>query len=105
PRVRVDGDQIRQVFLQLTRNAITSLEALSGESERRLSIEAIRLHQTVQITFRDTGPGFADPSRAFDPYFSTRHPGEGAGLGLSICYSIVREHGGELTAVNLHPHG
>lgn len=105
PRVRVDGDQIRQVFLQLTRNAITSLEESPPDWERRLTVEAVRFGKAVQITFRDSGPGFADPGRAFDPYFSIRHPGEGMGLGLSICYSIVREHGGELSAVNLHPHG
>jgi signal transduction histidine kinase len=41
----------------------------------------------------------------FDPFYTTRDPAEGAGLGLSICFGIVREHGGEIAAFNLHPHG
>ncbi len=42
----------------------------------------------------DTGPGFPDAARVFDPFYTTREPGEATGLGLSICYGIVREHGG-----------
>lgn len=105
PRLRVDGDQIRQVFLQVTRNAIASLEEGGEFAERRLTVEATQIGAAVQVTFSDTGPGFRDTARAFDPFYTTRHPGEGVGLGLSVCYSIVREHGGEISAVNLHPHG
>jgi K+-sensing histidine kinase KdpD len=46
----------------------------------------------------DTGPGFAQPGRVFEPCDSM-------GLGLSVCYGIVHEHGGEISAFNLHPHG
>jgi C4-dicarboxylate-specific signal transduction histidine kinase len=59
----------------------------------------------VQVTFSDNGPGFAAPDRAFDPFYTTRHQGEGMGLGLSICYSIIREHGGQISALNMHPRG
>jgi signal transduction histidine kinase len=61
--------------------------------------------RAVHIVVSDTGPGFREPSRVFDPFYTTRQPGEGSGLGLSICYGIVREHGGEISAFNLHPHG
>lgn len=105
PRVVVDGDQIRQVFLQVVKNAMGSLEETPAGTERRLSIEAAPLGRAVQVMFSDTGPGFADPNRAFDPFFTTRQQGDGVGLGLSICYSIIREHGGEISAVNLHPRG
>jgi signal transduction histidine kinase len=60
---------------------------------------------TIHLVVSDTGPGFHEPARVFDPFYTTRQPGQGAGLGLSICYGIVREHGGEISAFNLHPHG
>jgi signal transduction histidine kinase len=57
------------------------------------------------IEFEDSGPGFADPSRAFDPFYTTKAVGKGTGLGLSICYGIVQECGGELKVVNKEPYG
>lgn len=105
PRVRADGDQIRQVFLQVIRNAISSLEETPEDAVRRLTVQVVAVERNLQVMFSDTGPGFADTARAFDPFYTTRHPGEGVGLGLSICYAIIREHRGEISAVNLHPHG
>ena len=61
--------------------------------------------RSLHLTVSDTGPGFREPCRVFDPFYTTRQPGGGPGLGLSICYGIVREHGGEISAFNLHPHG
>jgi signal transduction histidine kinase len=61
--------------------------------------------RTVHVVVSDTGSGFREPTRVFDPFYTTRQPGEGSGLGLSICYGIVRELGGEISAFNLHPHG
>lgn len=105
PPVMADGDQIRQVFLQIVRNAIGSLHDSPEDMERRLVVEAVLSGHKVQVVFTDNGPGFAEPSRAFDPFYTTRHQGEGMGLGLSICYSIIREHGGQISALNVHPHG
>ncbi|MGB7169458.1 MAG: ATP-binding protein [Acidobacteriaceae bacterium] len=105
PRVKADGEQMRQVFLQITRNAIASLQEVPMGNQRRLRVEVVPIGSRVQITFADNGPGFVEPARVFDPFFTTRQPGEGVGLGLSICYSIVREHGGTITAENLRPRG
>ena len=131
PRIKADPEQIQQVFLQVMRNAIASLESAPEGAERRLSVEVAAIPKAVEVMFSDTGPGFAEPARAFDPFFTTRSAGEGVvlptqsagawpdtasqqpkswpggdpGLGLSICYAIVREHGGEISAVNLHPRG
>ena len=52
----------------------------------------------MHLVVSDTGPGFAQPGRVFEP-------GDSMGLGLSVCYGIVHEHGGEISAFNLHPHG
>lgn len=105
PRIKADSEQIRQVFLQLMRNAIASIQEAPEESDRRLTVEVASIPKAVEVMFSDSGPGFSEPERAFDPYFTTSHPGEGLGLGLSICYAIVREHGGAISAVNLHPRG
>lgn len=59
----------------------------------------------MHLVVSDTGPGFREPARAFDPSFPTRPAGKGVGLGLSICYGIVHEHGGEISAYNVPPHG
>ena len=103
--VDCDGAQLRQVFVQVIKNAASAMRDMGEGDERKITIEAVPLSRGVQVAILDTGPGFPEPSRAFDPFFTTRHPGEGAGLGLSICYSIVREHGGEIAAVNLRPRG
>jgi signal transduction histidine kinase len=58
------------------------------------NVEGGRVHLVVS----DTGPGFAQPGRVFES-------GDSIGLGLSVCYGIVHEHGGEISAFNLHPHG
>jgi len=105
PEIRADGDQLRQVFLQVVKNAIASMDGANGDLERRLTVEAAADGHGVQITFSDNGPGFKNAARAFDPFYTTRDQGEGMGLGLSICYSIIREHGGEISAVNLLPRG
>jgi C4-dicarboxylate-specific signal transduction histidine kinase len=93
------------VILQILNNAATALEGLPPGRERRLRIDAALIKDRVQVLISDTGPGFSNPDRVFDPFFTTKKPGEGPGLGLTLCYSIVREHGGEISAFNLHPHG
>jgi K+-sensing histidine kinase KdpD len=52
----------------------------------------------VHLIVSDTGPGFREPGRVFEPC-------DAMGLGLSVCYGIVHEHGGEISAFNLDPHG
>ncbi len=59
----------------------------------------------VHVIVSDTGPGFHEPGRVFDPFYAMQEAGDGAGLGLSICYGIVHELGGEIRAFNMHPHG
>jgi signal transduction histidine kinase len=100
PRVVGDEDQMKQVFVNLLGNA---LEAMEGAAERRISIEMYGRHSHVVIRFADSGKGFRDLNRAFDPFYTTKPVGKGPGLGLSICYGLVKEHGGEIRAENLQP--
>ena len=108
PPVRGNRDRLRQMMEHLLNN---SAQAIAGAGhEEGDDPHAIRLtlshdERALHIIVSDSGPGFKEPSRVFDPFYTTRGPEQGAGLGLSICYGIVREHGGEISAFNLHPHG
>lgn len=97
----VRGGQVRlqQVLVNLFNNALDAMENL-----KRPQID-ISLQQTGErwrIGVRDHGPGLPDETlpAIFDPFFTTKEPGKGLGLGLSISYNIVKDFGGELTAVN-----
>ena len=102
PSVALDEDQFKQILLNLLNN---SVDALDHASEKRIRIEAVHDQGRVIMRFDDTGPGFSDPSRVFDPFYTTKPIGKGTGLGLSICYGIAKEHGGDIYALNLEPSG
>ncbi|HKR26734.1 MAG TPA: histidine kinase dimerization/phospho-acceptor domain-containing protein, partial [Acidobacteriaceae bacterium] len=119
PQVRADAEQIRLVVVQVVKSAVGAFERMPEEEERRIRIEAEEHPRSVHLVISHTGRPFAEPARAFDPFFKPRPSrdgaewpraeedpqGSGQGLGLSICYAIVREHGGAISAVNLHPKG
>jgi signal transduction histidine kinase len=115
--VRGNGDRLRQMLEHLLNNAAQSLAGVGGarageEGVIRVSVSVSRGAsggvsgsgdgEWVHLVVSDTGPGFAQPGRVFEPSDSM---GLEMGLGLSVCYGIVREHGGEISAFNLHPHG
>jgi len=93
PPLKIDPDQIQQVFLNLILNARDAMP--EGGS---LSISVKQSDGHVEMCFADTGQGI-DPEvrdKVFDPFFSTKGPTKGTGLGLSICYSIIKDHGGTI---------
>jgi signal transduction histidine kinase/CheY-like chemotaxis protein len=91
-----DG-RISQVFLNLVINAARAIEEGSPESNE-IRVRTRMVDDEVQITVEDTGQGVAKEHlpRLFEPFFTTRSPGAGAGLGLSICHNLVRAHGGRI---------
>ena len=95
--VEVDTDQMTQVFGNLLINALQAMPDGGVVHVTCANVEADD-EMTVRVTVRDEGPGI-DPDameRLFEPYFTTKS--EGSGLGLATAYSIVRRHGGTLTA-------
>jgi len=88
------ADQLKQVFLNISLNAIEAMQPTGGV----LSVNmAANENRQVAITFTDTGPGISSEnlSKVFEPLFTTKRAG--TGLGLSISYDIVRAHGGQIT--------
>jgi two-component system, NtrC family, sensor kinase len=102
PQVALDEDQFKQILINLLNN---SIDAMEGMRSKRIRVEALRRGDRVVMSFDDSGPGFANTNRVFDPFYTTKPVGKGTGLGLSICYGIVKEHGGDIQATNLDPHG
>jgi len=102
PRVLLGEDELKQVLLNILNNAV---DAVEDSAERSIRIRARRHEDRVVIEFNDSGPGFTDLNRAFDPFYTTKPVGKGTGLGLSICYGIAQECGGEITLANNQPYG
>jgi signal transduction histidine kinase len=111
PVIRGSGERLRQVLEHLLNNAAQAIASISQniddteDMEHEIRVTVSHDTNSVQLLVSDTGPGFKDPERVFDPFHPARQLEQGAGVGLSICYGIVREHGGEITAFNLHPYG
>jgi signal transduction histidine kinase len=97
PMVEGDTNQLIQAFLHLIANAIDSME---GSEEGLLTISIRSEQEQIEIVFVDTGSGLKDPRRVFEPFYTTKAVGKGVGLGLSTCYGIVRQHGGEIVCSN-----
>ena len=99
PGVRVMSrpGELEQVVFNVFLN---SAQAMQGEG-RIETTTRMRKNQVV-LAIRDTGPGIAPQhlERVFDPFFSTKQPGEGSGLGLAISYELVHEMGGSIHARN-----
>lgn len=101
PSVFIDRVQIQQVLVNLVRNAFDALEAIP--SDRVLRIGARRQNGAIQVEVIDNGPGIRNAARIFEPFFTTK--GQGMGMGLAICRSIVESHGGRLWVDETEPRG
>lgn len=99
PMVRGDPIAIEQVIMNLLINARYAVEN-SGKGERRVIIRAVKIdgQNAVALEVRDTGKGVPEAlkGKIFQPFFTTKDPGAGTGLGLSVSNKIVEEHRGKL---------
>ncbi|MEO1536496.1 MAG: ATP-binding protein [Pseudomonadota bacterium] len=96
--VHIQADRIRleQVLVNLLRNA---LDATKGQTEPEVQI-LLSVGDSVIITVRDNGSGIEDLENLFEPFYTTKAPGDGVGLGLAISSGIVNDLNGRLTARN-----
>ncbi len=95
--LHADGDQLRQVFTNLILNA---LQAMNGSGTLTFETELAGNDNNCLIRILDTGSGLAADAaeRLFTPFYTTKS--QGTGLGLSVSYGIIREHGGRIEAAN-----
>jgi signal transduction histidine kinase len=98
-----DSNQLQQVFLNIMMNAADAMshkETMDDRESGKLLIETKNSEDKIVIIFADNGPGIAqeDISKIFDPFYTTKEPGLGTGLGLSVCYRIVDDLEGDIRA-------
>ena len=96
--VWIEADRLRleQVIINLVRNA---LDAMQGAGRKELELLLAQGDEAL-LSVRDSGHGIDDPEQLFEPFYTTKAPGEGVGLGLAISSGIVSDLGGRLTARN-----
>lgn len=100
PQVEVDGERIKQVFVNLILNAVQAMP-----DGGRLTLATSTDGQKVMVQFLDTGEGIAeeDLPSIFDPFYTTKDTG--TGLGLSISYQIIKVHGGTIDVASSKSQG
>jgi two-component system NtrC family sensor kinase len=102
PPIRGDQEKLKQVWLNLLNNAF---ESIGQDGTIRVTSKVCPHGNHVVVTVADTGTGINDQDmeKIFEPFFSTKAPGVGTGLGLSVSSGIVREHQGRIFAVSPAP--
>jgi signal transduction histidine kinase len=106
PQVRAHAQQLRQAVLHCLQFAMDAVDHVQDEGDRTVRLEARTEGDQVQITIAHSGPAFEHPERAFDPFVPPQSGGgDAAGLGLSLCATILRDNSGQASAINLEPRG
>ena len=104
PVFPVDVNRWQQVFINLISNAHQALLA-AERTDRCIQVETRRVDAMITIRITDNGPGIPEDQqhRIFEPFFTTKD--SGTGLGLGICFGIIREHGGTIALEESGPGG
>ena len=98
PMVFADGHQVQQVLLNLVINAEQAMLSANGRGVLVVRTWHDADQESVVLEINDDGPGVPDDlqPKIFDPFFTTKEVGKGTGLGLTVAYAIVQEHGGRI---------
>jgi two-component system, sensor histidine kinase PhcS len=90
--------QLAHVLMNLLVNSAHAIKTAKREKDATIKVSCTQIEGFVRIAVRDNGCGVeaANLSKLMDPFFTTKAPGEGMGLGLSICHTIVKNHGGTI---------
>ncbi len=95
PQITGNANQLQQVLMNLMINAQHAI----GDDGGTITLATFVRDESVTITVSDTGPGIPAEitAKIFEPFFTTKPAGQGTGLGLSVTYGIIKDHGGEIT--------
>lgn len=106
-RVLASKNHIVQVLVNLLTNAHKAVTAIADQRQPEILIRSRVADDRVLVQVVDNGTGIpaALRDRIFEPFFTTREVGEGMGMGLSICHTIVANHGGRIEVGDNHPQG
>jgi two-component system NtrC family sensor kinase len=98
PHVFADGHQVQQVLLNLIINAEQAMVSSHGRGTIVVRTWHDAQQESVVLEINDDGPGIPEEvqPKIFDPFFTTKEVGKGTGLGLTVAYAIVQEHGGRI---------
>jgi two-component system NtrC family sensor kinase len=98
PEVFADSHQVQQVLLNLMMNAEQAMLTANGRGTLVLRTWYDAEQESVVLEINDDGPGIPEEvqPKIFDPFFTTKEVGKGTGLGLTVAYAIVQEHGGRI---------
>jgi two-component system NtrC family sensor kinase len=104
PAIQGDETQLQQVFLNLINNAY---DALHGTNGGTFEVRTYARSGNVIVEVTDNGRGVPESLREkiFDPFFTTKEVGKGTGLGMSLSYGIMKEHGGKIYLDSTYDHG
>jgi len=99
PLLSVDIQQLNHMFMNIFFNAA---QAMDGRGKLIIRTYLLPSHNRIGIDITDTGPGVSEKNlpHIFEPFFTTKEEGEGTGLGLSLVYGIVQNHGGTIRATS-----
>jgi len=103
PRVVANGSEINEVLLNLIVNSSQALAEYTGTEQKIISVATYTQDTYVCCDIKDNGPGIPTEiiGKIYDPFFTTKEPGKGTGLGLNIAYNIVKnKHNGDLTVTS-----
>ncbi len=94
PLISGNANQLQQVLMNLMINAQHAI----GDDGGTVDVATLRKGRSVFITVSDTGPGIPEEvaAKIFEPFFTTKPAGQGTGLGLSVTYGIIQDHGGDI---------
>ena len=107
PLVVASWEHMKSVWLNLILNARDALQDKLGERIIEITARVGETEDQIQIIFHDNGKGIssAETVHIFEPFYTTKEPGKGTGLGLATCHRIIEQHGGEINVVSVPDQG